>query len=425
MRTKRWIAATGLGIAFILECLIAASSQELSPDPITAGFSVDRLARISSALESDVKNRRVPGAVLMIKRHGNVAYFEAFGLQDTQSGAPMRKDSIFRIYSLTKPIISVAVMIVWEEGRFDLDDPISKYLPELKDLKVAVTRKDVDGKSIIDIQPANRQPTIQQLLTHTGGLTYDILPKSPDYPVRQMYVDADIGNPDETLAEEIAKIGKLPLANEPGTVWEYSRSTDVLARFVEVVSGMPIDRFLETRIFEPLKMKDTGFWVPSEKLDRLAEPFAVDPATGNPVQLINVTKPPKLLSGNYGLVSTAEDYTHFMQMLLNRGNFEGVRILSPKTVQYMTNDQIGTLRGPIYLPGPGYGFGAGFAVRLVDGQAPKLGSVGDYNWIGTAGTVFSIDPKEELTEVLMVQGLGQWVHYGRAIPTLIEQAIEK
>jgi CubicO group peptidase (beta-lactamase class C family) len=219
----------------------------------------------------------------------------------------MRKDSIFRIYSLTKPIVSVAVMMLWEEGRFDIDDPIAKYLPELKDLKVALVRKDTEGKSSVDLQPAKRQPTIQQLLTHTGGLTYDILPKSPDTPVRQMYVDAGIGNPDETLADEVTKIGKLPLANEPGTVWEYSRSTDVLARFVEVVSDMPIDRFLQKRIFEPLRMKDTGFWVPSEKLDRLAEPFAVDPITGNPVRIIDVTKPPKFLSeisGSYPRLRT-------------------------------------------------------------------------------------------------------------------------
>jgi CubicO group peptidase (beta-lactamase class C family) len=337
----------------------------------------------------------------------------------------MHKDSIFRIYSLTKPIISVAVMMLWEEGRFDIDNPIAKYLPELKDLKVAVVRKDTEAKSSVDLQPARRQPTIQQLLTHTGGLTYDILPKSPDTPVRQMYVDAGIGSPDDTLADEVTKIGKLPLANEPGTVWEYSRSTDVLARFVEVVSDMPIDRFLQTRIFEPLRMKDTGFWVPREKLDRLAEPFAVDPITGNPVRIIDVTKPPKFLSGNIGLVSTAEDYTHFTQMLVNSGSFEGLRILGRKTVQYMTSDQIGTVRGPLYLPGPGYGFGGGFAVRLVNGEAPKLGSVGDYSWIGTAGTIFSIDPTEDLTMVLMVQGLGQWVHYSRAIPTLVDQALEQ
>jgi CubicO group peptidase (beta-lactamase class C family) len=376
-------------------------------------------------MDGDIKTGRIPGAVVVVARHGKIAYFEAFGLQSKQSGMPMRRDSIFRIYSLTKPIISVAVLMLWEEGRFDLDDPIAKYLPELKDLKVAVVREDAQGKANVDLEPAKRQPTIQQLLTHTGGLSYDILPKSPEHPVRQMYVEAGIGNPDETLAEMVTKIGKLPLGSEPGTEWEYSRSADVLARFVEVVSGLPIDGFLKARIFEPLGMKDTGFWVSNGDLERLAEPFANDPITGSPVRVIDVTKPHKLLSGNYGLVSTAEDYTRFMQMLINGGRADGVRILAPKTVQYMTSDQIGTVRGPIYVPGPGYGFGLGVAVRATEGQAPQLGSVGEYGWIGTAGTIFWVDPKEDLTAVLMIQGLGQWPHYARVIPTLVYQSIER
>jgi CubicO group peptidase (beta-lactamase class C family) len=293
----------------------------------------------------------------------------------------------------------------------------------LKDLKVAVVHKGTDGKSSVELEPAKRQPTIQQLLEHTGGLSYDILPKSSDYPVRQMYRDADIGNPDETLAELIAKIGRLPLASEPGTVWEYSRSVDVLARLVEVVSKMPIDRFLETRILAPLGMKDTGFWVPEEKVDRLAEPFTNDPEPGNPVRLVEVTKPPKLLSGNYGLVSTAEDYARFTQMLVNHGSFDGVSVLGPETVKYMTSDQIGTVRGPLYLPGPGYGFGLGFAVRLTIGQAPYPGSKGDYSWAGAAGKVFWVDPKEDLTAVFMAQRFGAFVHYGRLIRTLVYQSI--
>ncbi|HYZ39301.1 MAG TPA: serine hydrolase domain-containing protein [Stellaceae bacterium] len=216
----------------------------------------------------------------------------------------------------------------------------------------------------------------------------------------------------------------MPLASEPGSIWEYSRSIDVLAHLVEVISGMPIDRFLETRIFAPLGMKDTGFWVSEEKRDRLAEPFANDPGPGDPSRLIEVTKPPKLLSGNYGLVSTAEDYAHFMQMLINRGSFDGIGILGPKTVQYMTSDQIGTVRGPLYLPGPGYGFGIGFAVRLMVGQAPFPGSEGDYGWGGSAGTVFWVDPKEDLAAVFMAQRFGAAAHYSRLMRTLVYQSIE-
>ena len=426
MRLKLWIFTTALSVGLACTSVWAGSPNGLpSADPAALGFSLDRLARLGRTLDYDINAGRIPGAVVLVARHSKVGYFEAFGMQNRQSGTPMRKDSIFRIYSMTKPIVSVAVMMLWEEGRFDIDDPIAKYLPELSGLKVAIVRKDAQDKTSVRLETAKRQPTIQQLLTHTGGLSYDTLPISPEHPVRQMYVDAGIGNPDETLAEMVTKIGKLPLAAEPGTVWEYSRSTDVLARLVEVVSGLTIDRFLETRIFEPLGMKDTSFWVSKEKLDRLAEPFANDPVSGNPVRLIDVTKQPKLLSGNYGLVSTAEDYTRFMQMLINGGRFGDMRILGPKTVQYMTSDQIGAVRGPIYLPGPGYGFGLGFAVRLTDGQAPQLGSVGNYSWGGTAGTIFWIDPKENLTVVLMIQGLGQFFHNSKAIPTLVYQSIER
>jgi CubicO group peptidase (beta-lactamase class C family) len=391
--------------------------------PEEVGMSSDRLARLGEVLGADVEAGRIPGAVVLVMRHGKIAYFEAVGLENTRNGAAMLKDSIFRIYSMTKPVVSVAVMMLWEEGRFDIDDPIAKYLPDLKDLKVAVVHKGTDGKSNVELEPAKRQPTIQQLLEHTGGLTNGSLPTSPDSPVRQMYRDANIGNPDETLAELVVKIGRLPLVSEPGTVWEYSRSTDVLARLVEVVSGMPIDRFLETRIFAPLGMKDTGFWASREKVDRLAEPFANDPEPGYPINLIEVTKPPKLLSGNGGLVSTAEDYTRFTQMLVNHGSFDGVRILGPETVKYMTSDQIGTVRGPLYLPGPGYGFGLGFAVRLSVGQAPYPGSEGDYSWGGAAGTIFWVDPKEDLTAVFMTQRFRAFVHYGRLIRTLVYQSI--
>jgi CubicO group peptidase (beta-lactamase class C family) len=425
MQVGSWIPRIALSVALVCLSVAAWCEQLPATDPAALGFSPARVALLGQFLEGDIKAGQIPGAVVLVARHGKVAYFEAFGQQNKQSGTAMRKDSIFRIYSMTKPIVSVAVMMLWEEGRFDLDDPISKYLPEFTNLQVAVVGKDTLGKTKVEFEPVKRTPTIQQLLTHTGGLSYDILPKSPDYPVRQMYVDAGIGSPGDTLADMVAKIAKLPLASEPGTLWEYSRSIDVLARLVEVVSGLPIDRFLASRIFEPLGMMDTGFWVPEKNLDRLAEPFANDPAPGNPVRLIEVTKPPKLMSGNYGLVTSAEDYTRFMQMLIDGGTLNGARILGPRTVRYMTSDQIGSIRGPIYAPGPGYGFGLGFAVRLVDGQAPYPGSVGDYGWAGAAGTIFWVDPKEDLTAVLMVQRFGSWVHYNRVIRTLVYQSLDR
>ncbi len=401
----------------------AVTLQQVPPESV--GFSPERLARLGDVLEADIKAGRIPGAVVLVMRHGKIAYFEAFGSQDPQHEAVMRKDSIFRIYSMTKPIISTAVMMLWEDGRFDLDDPIAKYLPALKDLKVAVVHKSPDGKSSIELQPARHQPTIQQLLDHTGGLSYDILPKSQDYPVRQMYMPRPISETrTRILSDLVAKLGKLPLASEPGSTWEYSRSVDVLAQLVEVVSGMPIDRFLKERILTPLGMKDTGFWVPADNQNRVAEPFKGDPAPGYPVRFLDVTKPPKLLSGNYGLVSTAEDYARFTQMLLSDGSLGDTRLLAPKTVQYMTSDQIGPIRGPLYLPGAGYGFGLGFAVRLIEGRAPYPGSVGDFAWGGAAGTTFWVDPREDLTAVFMTQRFGDAsAHYTRLIRTLVYQAI--
>lgn len=396
----------------------AAELPHASPEEV--GLSAERLARLDGVLGSDVRNGRIPGAVALILRHGKVAYFKTFGLQSALTGTAMRDDSIFRIYSMTKPIVSTAVMMLWEEGRFDINDPVAKYLPELKDLRVATLRTSADGKSSVVLEPARSQPTIQQLLNHTGGLSYDILPKRPDSPVRQMYADAHIGDPNESLSELVAKLGTLPLANQPGSIWEYSRSADVLARLVEVVSGVPIDRFLRERIFEPLGMTDTGFWVPEDRQGRIAEPLQTDDLS----RVIDVTRAPKFLSGNYGLVSTAEDYGRFVQMLLNGGSLNDKRILARKTVEYMTSDQIGPIRGPLYLPGPGYGFGLGFAVRLTVGQAPDPGSVGDYFWGGSAGTIFWVDPKEDLSVVFMTQRFGDASsHYQRVMRTLVYQAL--
>jgi len=420
------VSHTAKVLAFAcLLCIVSLATpiaNELArAQPEDVGMSSDRLTRLDDVLQADVKHGHIPGAVMLVMRHGKIACFKTFGLQNARTGTAMQSDSIFRIYSMTKPIISTAVLMLWEEGRFDINDPVARYLPALKDLKVAVVHKSPDGKSSMELEPARSQPTIQQLLDHTGGLSYDILPKSPDYPVRQIYADARIGDANETLSDLVSKLGTLPLASQPGTTWEYSRSTDVLARLVEVVSGEPIDRFLQVRIFEPLGMKDTGFWAPEGKQNRVAEPFPSDDLS----RLIDVTKPPKFLSGNAGLVSTAEDYARFTQMLLNGGTLDGKRLLGRKTVEFMTTDQIGAVRGPLYLPGPGYGFGLGVAVRLTPGQAAFPGSVGDYYWGGSAGTIFWADPKEDLAAVFMTQRFAgaPSFHYQAAIRTLVYQAI--
>ncbi|HUH83735.1 MAG TPA: serine hydrolase domain-containing protein, partial [Stellaceae bacterium] len=334
---------------------------------------------------------------------GKLAYFEALGARDPASGAPMQEDTIFRIYSMTKPIVSVAAMMLWEEGRFLLNDPIAKYLPDFAGQKVAVER---DGR--IELVPAERDVTIQDLMRHTSGLTYEFRGNAP---VQKMYMDAKIFRRDQTAAEQAATLAKLPLMHQPGTRWEYSRSTDVLGRLVEVLAGAGLGEVLTRRILGPLGMGDTDFYVPREKHPRLAEPFARDPEAGTAVQLIEVREKPSFESGGGGMVSTAMDYARFLQMLLNNGTLDGKRLLSRKTVEYMTADHLGPVAGAPDLLIPGYGFGLGFAVRREAGIAQVPGSVGQYYWGGLAGTTFWVDPKEQLFALMLIQGPGQREYY--------------
>ena len=371
--------------------------------PATVGLSAERLDRLSSVLESEVARGRVPGAVALIARNGRVGYFESFGQRDAAAGAPMAKDSIFRIYSMTKPVVSVAAMMLWEQGRFLLDDPIGKYLPELGDVKVAVLR---DGT--LEQVPAARKITIQDLFRHTSGLTYEFRGSGP---IHKMYMEAKIYRRTQTSAEQVATLGQMPLINQPGTRWEYSRSTDVLGRLIEILSGESLGSHLHKHIFAPLGMVDTAFHVPPAKHSRLAEAFAKDPDSGGLVQLLDVRDAPKFESGGGGLVSTASDYAQFLQMMLNRGALNGTRFLSRKTVELMTADHLGPITGAPDLLVPGYGFGLGFAVRLHAGIATMPGSIGQYFWGGLAGTTFWVDPAENLFAILLIQAPGQREYY--------------
>ena len=371
--------------------------------PATVGLSAERLDRLSSVLESEVARGRVPGAVALIARNGRVGYFESFGQRDAAAGAPMAKDSIFRIYSMTKPVVSVAAMMLWEQGRFLLDDPIGKYLPELGDVKVAVLR---DGT--LEQVPAARKITIQDLFRHTSGLTYEFRGSGP---IHKMYMEAKIYRRTQTSAEQVATLGQMPLINQPGTRWEYSRSTDVLGRLIEILSGESLGSHLHKHIFAPLGMVDTAFHVPQAKHSRLAEAFAKDPDSGGLVQLLDVRDAPKFESGGGGLVSTASDYAQFLQMMLNRGALNGTRFLSRKTVELMTADHLGPITGAPDLLVPGYGFGLGFAVRLHAGIATMPGSIGQYFWGGLAGTTFWVDPAENLFAILLIQAPGQREYY--------------
>ena len=383
--------------------------------PEDVGLSSAGLARLGSVMRGEIERGRVPGAVALVARRGRLAYFESYGRRDPRSPDPMARDSIFRIYSMTKPIVSVAAMMLWEEGRFLLSDPIEKYLPELGRRQVAVVRG-----AEIELVDAERPITIQDLLRHTSGLTYEFRGGGP---VHKMYTAERIYSRNQSNADQVTALAKLPLLHQPGTKWEYSRSTDVLGRLIEVLSGLTLGEYLQ-RLFAPLGMVDTAFYVPPQEHGRLAEAFAKDPDTGAGVQLINVHDAPKFESGGGGLVSTAGDYARFLQMLLNGGRLDGVRFLSRKTLELMTADHLGPITGAPDLLLPGYGFGLGFAVRLQPGIAHVPGSVGQYFWGGLAGTTFWVDPAEALFAIMLIQGPGQRDYFRNLFRDLVYAAFD-
>ena len=389
------------------------------------GFSTDRLTRIGETLKADVEKGTIPGAVLLIQRKGKRAYFEAFGALDPETKAAMPKDGIFRIYSMTKPLTSVAAMMLMEEGRLSLADPVAKYLPALKDLQVGTEKPGADGKPALETAPARRPMTVQDLLRHTSGITYGFFGNTL---VKKAYSDANLFEGEFDNAEHVARLAKLPLHFEPGTTWDYSHSTDVLGAVVEKVSGKPLDVFIKERITGPLGMKDTAFHVEKQAdFKRVAEPFKDDRSLGGGVTFFDPRVANKWKSGGGGMVGTAADYARFLQMLLNGGSFDGKRFLSPQTVRYMTVDHLGSLikPGPYYLPGAGYGFGLGFAVRLADGVVPYSGSEGDYFWGGAGGTYFWVDPKQDMFVVFMMQSPKQRVYYRAKLRDMVYGALAK
>ena len=365
-------------------------------DPTAAGLSEAGLARLSTALRARIDAGHIPGAVALIARRGHLGFFEAFGRRDPVAPDPMTRDAIFRIYSMTKPIVSVAAMCLWEAGRFLLSDPVSKYIPDF----AAVTRADGSAPT--------RAITMQDLLRHTSGLTYEFRGTGP---VHQAYAAAHIARRNQTNAEQAATLARLPLLHDPGCHWEYSRSTDVLGRVIEVIAGAPLDRVLAEHVLRPLGMTDTGFFVPEAAQGRLAEGFAKDPESGAAVSLLEVRDPPRFLSGGGGMVGTVADYARFLTMLLQGGVFGGRRLLARPTLALMTADHLGGMPAAEDLLAPGHGFGLGFAVRIAAGLAPFPGSVGTYFWGGLAGTTFWVDPVERMVAVLMIQAPGQREHY--------------
>jgi CubicO group peptidase (beta-lactamase class C family) len=399
----RFIAAL-LTAAFAFTA--SAFAQEFpSAKPESVGLSSERLDRISSAVQHSIDDKRLAGAVTLVLRHGQVALFKAQGMADREAAKPMQRDSIFRICSMTKPITTVGAMILYEEGKFLLDDPVSKYLPEFKNPKVLVKPGNGQPYTI----PAKGEITIRDLLRHTSGLTYQW-----NKDLGQMYTDAKVAHGllqyDGTIADNVKNLAQLPLLFSPGERWEYSLGLDVLGRLIEVWSGKPLDEFFRTRIFEPLGMNDTYFYPPDAKVPRIAAAYTYYDGKGLnrfPDQPIvegpmiysadyPYRGPKKLFAGGAGLTATAMDYARFAQMILNGGKLGNTRILSRKTVELISHDQLGKID-------PDQGFGFGFGISGAKGPLDELGSVGAIGWGGFFYTTFSIDPKEDMVIVFMAQ----------------------
>ncbi len=380
--------AAHLLLLFVLTLPVrAAEFEAVSPESV--GFDAKKLAAIDDAMQAHVDEGRIVGCSALVVRDGKVAYFRTWGDADREQQKPMTDDAIFRIYSMSKPITSVAVMQLVEQGKLDLDDPISKYLPELADMKVLVVERDDDGKETFEEVAAQREITPRDLLRHTSGFTYGFFGNSE---VDKRYLQAGILRTGETIADMVSKLGKIPLKHQPGTRWEYSVSTDVLGRLVEVVSGERYDEYLNQHIFEPLKMTDTFFSVPRDKQDRLAQLYTGDGdklKTAESVRSRRFVNPTRFFSGGGGLCSTAGDYLRFCQMMLNEGELDGARVLKPETVRQMITNQ---LTDDIQRR-PGLDFGLGFAI------SPE----GRYSWGGAAGTRFWIDPENKIIGQFMIQ----------------------
>lgn len=391
--------------------------------PESVGMSSVRLARIGETLKAEIDKGRFPGAVVAVARKGKLVYYEAVGWRDKDANAPMTKDAIFSIASMTKPMTSVALMQLFEEGRVLVSDPVGKHLPMLANMRVAP-----DHEKPGDTVPAVRQMTVQDILRHTSGLLYGGRGTSA---LHKLYPPSSSRSGTSMTSEEfLAKLGSLPLAYQPGTVWDYSLSVDVVGLTVEAARGRKLGEVMGERIWKPLGMVDTSFTIPAEKQNRYARWFANDPETGKPQYVLDLTQPLKFQCGGGCAASTAGDYVRFAQMLLDKGTLDGKRILSKKTVEYMTADHLTPeMNNRITATVPtmsGFGFGLGFAVRRQDGVAGFIGTEGEYMWSGAYGTYFWVDPKEQLVVVLMSHTPGDYRATLRPlIGALVLQAIDR
>lgn len=374
------------------------------------------LSRLSQVLQQHIDAGRIPGAVALVAAGGEVQHFEAQGRLDPAGERAMARDAVFRIYSMTKPIVSLAALMLAEQGRLQLVDPVAHYLPEFGETPVGVAQ---DGKLVLERQ--QRPPTVHDLLRHTAGFTYEFVGSGP---VHRQYQGADLADRSRSNRSFCQALARLPLVAQPGTLWEYSRATDVLGAVLEVASGQPLGALLQQLILGPLGMQDTAFSIAPEQFDRIAEPFAQCPDSGKPVHLMDARVVPAFESGGGGLLSTAGDYLRFLQLLRNKGRFEGQRLVSRKTIEWMTADHLGAIPPSGELLTPGHGFGLGVAVRRAEGFGPQPGAPGMYFWSGIGGTSFFVDPHEDVFAMLLTQAPNQRIYFRNLFRHLVYAAVE-
>jgi CubicO group peptidase (beta-lactamase class C family) len=420
--TRRDVAA---GLALLLVAIAVDIGRAESPLPVAAGFSQAGLARVSDYMRNEITTGKIAGAVVLIQQHGQPVLFESLGVRDVDSQRPITTDTIFRLYSMSKAVTSVAAMMLVDDGRLSLDDPLSKYVPAFADVQVGVEKRGDNDKPALVSEPANRPITIEDLLRHTSGLTYGFY---GDSAVRKLYASAGLFEGDFDNAQFAGRIAKLPLAEQPGTLWDYGHSTDVLGRVIEVVSGQSLFQFEKERLLDPLGMTETAFHVDVAKRPRVAEPLPTDRFTGPIAGIRDPILPRAGESGGAGMVGTTGDYARFAQMLLNGGTLDGRRYLKAETVALMTSDHIGPetkiARDHHYFPGATSGFGLGFAVRTAV-PANTSWPLGEYRWDGVGGTFFFIDPKDDMFAICMMQAPSQRQRIQVELKALIYQALNK
>jgi CubicO group peptidase (beta-lactamase class C family) len=419
-----------LAAALVLFSAAIAANMAVAESPrpvsrlVSSGFSAEGLARISDYLRNEVATDKIPGAVLLIQQHGQPVLLENFGVLDVDSRRPMTSDAIFRLYSMSKPVTSVAAMMLVDDGKMSLDDPLSKFIPAFAGTRVAVEKGDENGKVELATEPLARPIRILDLLRHTSGITYGFY---GDSPIRKLYASSGLFDGDFDNAQLAERLAKLPLAEQPGTLWDYGHSTDVLGRVIEVVSGKSLYEFEKERLFDPLGMTDTAFAVDDVKRARVAQPLPGDITLSSVRGLGDpVPRRRRWESGGGGMVGTIADYARFVQMLLNGGSLDGRQYLKPGTVTLMTSDQVPPetkiARDYFYFPSGDSGFGLGFAVRVV--ANPPL-PTGEYRWDGAGGTFFFIDPKDDLFAICMLQSPSQRQRIQNELKALIYYALKK